>query len=71
MHSVAPLQGKPSLPADLLVHEVAMDSKIDSYEAKIFRIGRQKEILCRLTYEITPFKDGLLRWFLRRIEELE
>lgn len=48
-----------------------MVSKIDSYEAKIFRIGRQKEILCRLTYEITPFRDGLLCWFLRGIEELE
>jgi len=48
-----------------------MDPKVDSYEAKIFRIGRQKEILCRLTYEITPFRDGLLCWFLRGIEELE
>jgi hypothetical protein len=48
-----------------------MNSKSDSYEAKIFRIGRQKEILCRLTCEITPFRDGLVCWFLRGIEELE
>lgn len=48
-----------------------MDPKIDSYEAKIFRIGRQKEILYRLSDEISPFRDGLRCLFLRGIEDLE
>lgn len=51
--------------------EFTMDRRIESYEAKIFRRGREREILCRLTYEITPFRDGYFRWFLIGIEELE
>ena len=48
-----------------------MGRRIETYEAKTFRVGRAKEILCRLTYEITPCPDGNLRWFLLGIEELE
>lgn len=45
--------------------------RIETSEARIFRHARQAETLCRLTYEVTPFREGLFRWFLQGIEELE
>lgn len=48
-----------------------MSRRIETYETKVFRRGREKEILCRLTYEVTPLRDDLFRWFLIGIEELE
>lgn len=40
-------------------------------ETKIYRRDRDRDVLCRLTYEVTPFRDGLMRWFLVDIKELE
>jgi hypothetical protein len=37
----------------------------------VFLASRQKEGLCRLWYEVTPLRDGLVRHFLAGIEELE
>jgi hypothetical protein len=45
--------------------------RIDTSEVVVFRNARQKEILCRLTYEVTAFREGSFRWFLLGIEELE
>jgi len=49
----------------------AMSQRIESNEARVFRNGRQREILCRLTYEVTLLREGFSRWFLVSIEELE
>ena len=51
--------------------EESMNSRIETSEGRVYRRARGREILCRLTYEVTPFREGLLRWFLVRIEELE
>jgi len=51
--------------------EVPMNRKIETSESKVYRPARRRDILCRLTYEVTPFRDGLCRWFLLSIEELE
>jgi len=48
-----------------------MTPRIEISEARVFRRGRKKNILCRLTYEVTPFRQNLFRWSLIRIEELE
>ena len=48
-----------------------MSRRIDTREARVFRNARQSEILCRLTYEVTSFEDGSIRWFLLSMEELE
>lgn len=40
-------------------------------EIRVYRRERHKDVLCRLIYEVTPLRDGLLRWFLVGIEELE
>jgi hypothetical protein len=48
-----------------------MNPRIETSEARVYRAARNREILCRLTYEVTPFRDGLYRWFLLGIEELE
>jgi hypothetical protein len=45
--------------------------RIETAEASVFRSARQTEILCRLTYEVTPFREGLFLWFLLGIVELE
>jgi hypothetical protein len=45
--------------------------RIETREARVFRHARQGEILCRLTYEGTPFGESGFRWFLLGIEELE
>ena len=51
--------------------EVLMNRRIETSEGKVYRRARGRDIMCRLTYEVTPFRDGLFRWFLVRIEELE
>ena len=48
-----------------------MNPRTETSEDRVYRPARNREILCRLTYEVTPFRDGLSRWFLLRIEELE
>ena len=48
-----------------------MDRRIETSEARVFRHARQGEILCQLTYEVTPFGESGFRWFLLGIEELE
>lgn len=48
-----------------------MSPRYETYETKIFRRSREREILCRLTYEITSFPDGRVRSFLIGIEEGE
>jgi hypothetical protein len=49
----------------------SMSRRIDTSEARVFRNARQREIVCRLTYEVTSFEEGSFRWFLLGIEELE
>jgi hypothetical protein len=41
-----------------------MSSRIETSDAQALRHGRQRGILCRLTYEVTPSTNGLFRWFL-------
>jgi hypothetical protein len=48
-----------------------MNPRIKTTEVGVYRPARNRDILCRLTYEVTPFRDGLSRWFLLKIEELE
>lgn len=48
-----------------------MNRRIETSEGMVFRPARGGDILCRLTYELSPFRDGLSRWFLLSIEELE
>ncbi len=48
-----------------------MSPRFQTYETRIFRRSREREIRCRLTYEITPFPDGRVGWFLIGIEEME
>ena len=49
----------------------AMSSRTEVREARVFRRSRQGDVLCRLTYSVTPFHDGLVTWFLLNIEELD
>lgn len=51
--------------------ELLMFPRTEIFETKIYRRERDKDVLCRLTYEVTPFRDGLMRWFLVAIKELE
>jgi hypothetical protein len=48
-----------------------MNPRTEVNEAKIYRAGRKQEVLCRLTYEVTPLRNGVFRWFLINVEELE
>jgi hypothetical protein len=48
-----------------------MDPKTDVVHARVYRRERNRDVLCRLTYQVTPYRDGLFRWFLIAIEELE
>ena len=41
-----------------------MNRRIETSEGKVYWRNRGKDILCRLTYEVTPFREGLFRWFL-------
>lgn len=47
-----------------------MPTKI-SEERTVYLPSRHKEVRCRLWYEVTPLRDGLLKYFLLGIEELE
>lgn len=40
-------------------------------ERTVYLSSRQREVLCRLWYEVTPFREGLFRYFLIGIQELE
>jgi len=40
-------------------------------ERTVYRISRQREVLCRLWYRVTPSPEGLNRYFLVWTEELE
>jgi hypothetical protein len=51
--------------------EVFMNSKTDIVETRVYRRGRNRDVLCRLTYQVTPYRQGLFRWFLIAIQELE
>lgn len=48
-----------------------MCPRTEIVETRVYRRERGKDVLCRLIYEVTPFRDNLLRWFLLGIEELE
>lgn len=48
-----------------------MCPRTEIFETKLYRPEKKKDVLCRLTYEVTPFRDDLMRWFLLGIEELE
>jgi hypothetical protein len=50
---------------------VAMNPRIEVRDARVFRRNRERDVLCRLTYAVTPFHDDLVAWFLLTIEELE
>jgi hypothetical protein len=53
------------------LQEFIMSPRIYICEARVFRNSRGKEVLCRLKYEVTSINEGLFRWFLLDIEELE
>jgi hypothetical protein len=40
-------------------------------ERVVFLPSRGREVRCRLWFEVTPFREGLWKYFLIRIEELE
>ena len=40
-------------------------------ERTVYLISRQREVRCRLWFRVTPFRDGLYRYFLVWTEELE
>lgn len=48
-----------------------MFPRTEIVEAKVYRREKKRDILCRLTYKVTPFRDDLFRWFLVSIVELE
>lgn len=50
---------------------VVMNPKTEIVDARVYRRERNRDVLCRLTYHVTPYRDDLLRWFLVAIEELE
>lgn len=42
-----------------------------SEERTTYSINRHCEVRCRLWYEVTPMSEGLLRYFLVGIQELD
>ncbi len=40
-------------------------------ERMVYLISRQREVRCRLWFQVTPYREGLYRYFLFRTEELE
>jgi hypothetical protein len=55
----------------LAVSEVdAMPSTVVE-ERTVYLPCRQREVRCRLWYEVTQFREGLFKYFLLRIQELE
>jgi hypothetical protein len=53
------------------VAEASMNPRTEIVETRVYRRGRNRDVLCRLIYEVTPYREGLFRWFLVGIEELE
>jgi hypothetical protein len=47
-----------------------MPEKI-SEERTVYLPSRRREVRCRLWYEVTPVREGLFKYFLVGIEELE
>lgn len=41
-----------------------------SEERTAYLISRQREVRCRLWFQVTPFREGLFKYFLVGIEEL-
>ena len=50
---------------------VLMNPRTEVVVVRVYRRERNRDVLCRLTYQVTPFRDGLFRWFLVAVEELE
>jgi len=50
---------------------VFMNPRTEFVDARVYRLARNRDVLCRLVYQVTPYRDGLFRWFLIAIEELE
>jgi hypothetical protein len=50
---------------------MAANAFLDHSEALVSRPGRRQRIWCRMTYLVEPWRDGLLRWFLVGVEELQ
>jgi hypothetical protein len=40
-------------------------------ERTVYLISRQREVRCRLWFQVTLFREGLYRYFLIGTEELE
>ena len=40
-------------------------------ERTVYMPSRYRQVRCRLWYEVTPFRDGMFRYFLVGIQELE
>jgi hypothetical protein len=40
-------------------------------ERTVYLLHRQREVRCRLWYEVTQFREGLFKYFLVGIQELE
>ncbi len=40
-------------------------------ERLVYLSARRREVRCRLWYEVTPLRDGLLKYFLVGIQPLE
>ena len=54
-----------------MLEEVQTTTEIRVTERQVYRVARGREILCRMTDLITPYRDGLNKLFLLSIEELE
>ena len=48
-----------------------MSRRIIDEEQTVYLPARRREVRCRLWYEVTPFREGMLKYFLIGIEELE
>ncbi len=51
--------------------DVEATSNYITIEAVAYSIRSRREATFRLTYEVTPRGDGVRRWFLVAMEELE
>jgi hypothetical protein len=40
-------------------------------EQTVYLISRRTEVPCRLWYEVTPLREGLMKYFLVGIQELD
>ena len=48
-----------------------LPKQIVDEERTIYRAGRKCEIRRRLWYEVTPLREGMMKYFLLGIQELE